>query len=183
MPRGFGPPAAERHPRQREEFRVLRGTLDLGTIDGARVLLRAGETFSLPAGKYHRPLNAGDDELEFEATLTPGLDAAEMFASLYAATRELRALRAGGWGVSAPLGDARLRLARATRDALRERALRVSTLGSARVKARATRLESSSAAARGLACLSGFALGLLGENASRACSRRNLPLGVPTRRF
>ncbi|HKP64514.1 MAG TPA: cupin domain-containing protein [Polyangiales bacterium] len=88
MPRGFGPPAAERHPRQREEFRVLRGTLDLGIIDGARVLLRAGDTFSLPAGKYHRPLNGGDDELEFEATLTPGLDAAEMFASLYAATRE-----------------------------------------------------------------------------------------------
>ena len=88
MPRGFGPPARERHPSQREDFHVLRGTLDLGRIDGARVVLRAGDTYTLPAGVYHLPTNAGDGELEFESTLTPGLDAARMFESLYAASRE-----------------------------------------------------------------------------------------------
>ena len=88
MPRGFGPPARERHPSQREDFTVLRGTLALGRIDGVSVVLRAGDTYTLPAGVYHLPVNAGDDELEFESVLTPGLDAAQMFEALYAATRE-----------------------------------------------------------------------------------------------
>jgi len=92
MPRGFGPPAPECHPSQREDFHVLRGTLDLGVVDGARVVLRVGDSYTLPAGVYHLPANAGEDELEFEATLTPGLDAAQMFAALYAATRQHRGL-------------------------------------------------------------------------------------------
>ncbi len=92
LPRGFGPPAPERHPLQREDFRVLRGTLDLGMVQGARVVLRAGESFRLPAGAFHLPANGGDDELEFEAVLTPGLDSAQMFAALYTVTREHRGL-------------------------------------------------------------------------------------------
>lgn len=87
-----GPPAAEYHPSQSEEFRVLRGTLDLGMIDGKRVILRAGETLHIPAGTYHLPKNGGDDELEFEATLTPGRVSADMFAGLYQITREHRGL-------------------------------------------------------------------------------------------
>jgi len=90
MPKGFGPPSRERHPLQREDFRVLRGVLDLGRIEGARVVLRAGDSYSLLPDTYHLPANAGDDELEFEATLTPGLDAADMFAALYTATRDHR---------------------------------------------------------------------------------------------
>lgn len=92
MPQGFGPPAPERHPSQREDFQVLRGTLDLGRINGARVLLHAGDSYTLPAGVYHLPSNPGMDELEFQATLTPGLDAEDMFVSLYAATREHQGL-------------------------------------------------------------------------------------------
>ncbi len=88
LPPGFGPPAPERHPLQREDFTVLRGTLDLGKVEGRRLRLSAGETFTLHAGTYHKPANAGDGELEFEATLTPGLDSAAMFAALYTATRE-----------------------------------------------------------------------------------------------
>jgi mannose-6-phosphate isomerase-like protein (cupin superfamily) len=92
LPKGFGPPAAEYHPSQTEDFRVLRGTLDLGKIDGKRVLLRAGDTYHLPAGTYHLPLNGGDDELEYEATLTPGRVSADMFAALYQVTRDHRGL-------------------------------------------------------------------------------------------
>ena len=88
MPKGFGPPAPERHPRQTEQFRVLRGRLDLGMVNGEHVVLDAGETFELPANTYHHPKNGGDDELEFEATLTPGLDTAPMFVQLYTETRE-----------------------------------------------------------------------------------------------
>jgi mannose-6-phosphate isomerase-like protein (cupin superfamily) len=91
-PKGLRPPAAEYHRTQTEDFRVLRGTLDLGKIDGKRVLLRAGDTFHLPAGTYHLPTNGGDDELEFEATLTPGRVSADMFAALYQVIRNHRGL-------------------------------------------------------------------------------------------
>jgi mannose-6-phosphate isomerase-like protein (cupin superfamily) len=92
LPKGFGPPAAECHRSQTEDFRVLRGTYDLGKIGGKRVILRAGETYHLPAGTFHLPSNGGDDELEFESTLTPGRESAAMFAALYQVTREHRGL-------------------------------------------------------------------------------------------
>lgn len=88
MPKGLGPPAPECHPSQTEDFTVLRGTLDLGVIDGKHVVLRAGESFHLPAGVYHLPANGGDDELEVEAVLTPGLESAGMFGDLFTAMRE-----------------------------------------------------------------------------------------------
>ncbi len=92
LPRGFGPPAPECHPFQREDFTVLRGVLDLGQIDGRRVVLAAGDRFNLPKGTFHLPRNGGVDELEFEATLTPGKDSAPMFEALYAATRDYRGI-------------------------------------------------------------------------------------------
>jgi mannose-6-phosphate isomerase-like protein (cupin superfamily) len=92
MPKNFGPPAPECHPSQTEDYTILRGTLDLGVIDGKRIMLKAGDTFHLPAGVYHLPANGGDDELEFESVLTPGLESADMFAGIYAATREHRGL-------------------------------------------------------------------------------------------
>ncbi len=92
MPKDVGPPAAECHPSQAEDFTVLRGTLDLGVVDGKRVVLKAGDTFHLPAGVYHLPANGGDDELEFEAVLTPGLESGDMFTDLYGVMRERRGL-------------------------------------------------------------------------------------------
>ena len=92
MPKGMGPPAAECHPRQTEDFTVLRGTLDLGVVEGRHVVLRAGDAFHLPAGVYHLPANPGDDELEFEAVLTPGLESGAMFADLCAVMRDFRGL-------------------------------------------------------------------------------------------
>jgi mannose-6-phosphate isomerase-like protein (cupin superfamily) len=92
LPKGFGPPAPECHPSQREDFHILRGTLRLGKVAGKVVRLGPGEHFTLEAGQFHLPANGGDDELEFEATLTPGLDSAQMFAELYTATRENRGL-------------------------------------------------------------------------------------------
>jgi hypothetical protein len=90
MPKGMGPPAPECHPLQTEDFTVLRGMLDLGIVEGRHVVLKAGDTFHLPAGVYHLPANAGDDELEFEAVLTPGLESADMFTGLCAVVREHR---------------------------------------------------------------------------------------------
>jgi mannose-6-phosphate isomerase-like protein (cupin superfamily) len=91
MPKEVRPPAAECHPSQTEDFTVLRGTLDLGIVEGKHVLLKAGDTFHLPAGVYHLPSSGGDDaEVEFEAVLTPGLESADMFTDLYAVFREHR---------------------------------------------------------------------------------------------
>ena len=92
MPRGMQPPAPECHPTQSEAFTVLRGTLDLGVVDGRHVVLHAGDRFHLPAGVYHLPANRTDDELEFEGVLTPGLESADMFTDLYAVMREHRGL-------------------------------------------------------------------------------------------
>lgn len=87
MPPGFGPPAPECHPHQSEDFVVLRGTLDLGVINGQPVRLEAGDRYHMPAGTYHLPRNGGDGELEFESILTPGKTTASMFAQLYTETR------------------------------------------------------------------------------------------------
>ena len=92
MPKDVGPPAPESHPSQSEDFKVLRGTLDLGVVAGKRVVLNAGDSFHLPAGVYHLPANAGDGELEFEAVLTPGLASGDMFTELYQVFREHRGL-------------------------------------------------------------------------------------------
>ncbi len=92
LPKGLSPPAPECHPSQAEDFRVLRGVLDLGVIDGKRLLLKAGETYHLPAGVYHQPACAEGTEVEIEATLTPGLESGAMFAALYTAVRNHRGL-------------------------------------------------------------------------------------------
>lgn len=86
LPQGFGPPP-ERHPSQTEHFRVISGVFDLGDVNGRHVELRAGETFFLPAGVLHRPLNKYAEPAEFEATLTPGLASAAMFRSIYTTVR------------------------------------------------------------------------------------------------
>lgn len=90
MPKGMGPPAPECHPSQTEDFTVLRGTLDLGVVDGRRVVLKTGETFRLPAGVFHLPACGADGEVEFEGVLTPGLESGDMFTELYTVMREHR---------------------------------------------------------------------------------------------
>lgn len=92
MPPGVSPPATEMHPGQREEFRVISGTLSLGTIDGNEKLLRVGETFTLEPGHFHLPACDGTEPVVFEATLTPGLDSARMFEGVYTAFREQKGL-------------------------------------------------------------------------------------------
>lgn len=84
--RGVAPPAAECHPSQTEDFKVISGTLRLGVIDGVDVVLRAGDTYHLPAGVRHLP--TAEPGTVFEATMTPGLETADMFADLFEVFRE-----------------------------------------------------------------------------------------------
>ena len=92
MPPGVSPPATEMHPGQREEFRVISGTLSLGKIDGKEKLLQVGETYTLEPGHYHLPACHGTEPVVFEATLTPGLDSATMFDGVYRSFREHKGL-------------------------------------------------------------------------------------------
>lgn len=82
----------ERHPNQQEEFRVISGTFELGKVNGKRVSLRAGETWTLPLNTFHHPRNGGAEPTVLDAVLTPGLDSARMFASLYTTSRGHRGL-------------------------------------------------------------------------------------------
>jgi quercetin dioxygenase-like cupin family protein len=89
LQQGLGPPP-ERHPNQKEHFRMISGVLDLGYVNGKRVQLSAGETFFLPAGAFHHPRNNHPEPAVFEATLTPGLATAAMFRSTYTTVRTQR---------------------------------------------------------------------------------------------
>lgn len=60
------------HPQQEEQFTVLQGTLGL-LVGTEEHLLRAGDTFTVPAGVRHRPRNAGTDDLRFVAEIRPAL--------------------------------------------------------------------------------------------------------------
>lgn len=91
LPKGLGPPS-ERHPSQEEHFRVISGVLDLGYVNGERVQLLAGETFTLPKGTLHHPVSNLTEPAVFEATLTPGLATAAMFRSTYSTVRTQRGL-------------------------------------------------------------------------------------------
>lgn len=91
LPKGFGPPS-ECHPSQEEHFRIISGVLDLGYVNGQRVELRAGQTFTLPAGVLHRPQCLYAEPAEFEATQTPGLGSANMFRSIYTTVANHRGL-------------------------------------------------------------------------------------------
>jgi mannose-6-phosphate isomerase-like protein (cupin superfamily) len=58
------------HPRQRERFEVLAGTLEL-TVNGEQHLLGPGDSFTVTPGARHLPRNAGDGELRFVAEVSP----------------------------------------------------------------------------------------------------------------
>jgi len=92
MPKGVSPPAPEMHPSQSEEIRVLSGVLRLGIVGGRELVLGPGERTTLLAGTFHQPSSGGEEPVEFEAILTPGLASASMFTAVYSAFRGHRGL-------------------------------------------------------------------------------------------
>ena len=50
------------------DFRILRGKLSLGKVEGRDVVLAAGDTFTLPAGVFHKPATVGEEPVEFAHT-------------------------------------------------------------------------------------------------------------------
>jgi mannose-6-phosphate isomerase-like protein (cupin superfamily) len=85
LPPGSSAPGYEAHPYQDEHYRVLSGEVDLGVMNGRRVVVKAGETFTIPAGTLHQPANRRSEPCEFESVLTPGLQSRRLFEAMYRA--------------------------------------------------------------------------------------------------
>ena len=81
------------HPSQRERFEVLAGTMEL-TVDGERHMLGPGDSFTVPAGARHLPLNVGDGELRVVGELRPAGRFEEFLAQITAVNNSGR----GGLG-------------------------------------------------------------------------------------
>lgn len=83
LPPGQGAQGYESHPFQEERYRVLSGAIDLGVMDGRRVVVKAGETFTMAPGTLHQPRNRGSEPCVFESVLTPGLQSRRLFGDMY----------------------------------------------------------------------------------------------------
>ncbi|BDP43665.1 hypothetical protein DAETH_36340 (plasmid) [Deinococcus aetherius] len=75
------------HPRQRELFTVVSGTLGV-RVGGKERLVAAGEAVEVPPGAPHTYWNAGGSELHHVVTLEPALDHETFFESVYGLARE-----------------------------------------------------------------------------------------------
>ena len=80
-PGGFAG-VAHIHPHQDEHFQVLAGHAAF-EIDGARRVLRAGDTIDVPRGTKHTFANAGEDEMRVRFEFRPALTSTERFYELY----------------------------------------------------------------------------------------------------
>lgn len=65
-------PYAHIHPRQTETFEVLGGELSL-MINGEDVLVKVGETVTVPMGAVHQPRNRSEKEVRAYMTFRPAL--------------------------------------------------------------------------------------------------------------
>jgi mannose-6-phosphate isomerase-like protein (cupin superfamily) len=79
-PGAFMPP--HRHLHQEETFDILEGTGTF-TVAGRRIVARAGEVVTIPAGVAHRFRNRSKDDVRVRATLRPALRTEELFECLF----------------------------------------------------------------------------------------------------
>jgi mannose-6-phosphate isomerase-like protein (cupin superfamily) len=70
-PGGEGPPE-HYHPIQHETFEVIKGELNL-IVDGKKMVLKAGEKYTVPPNVAHKWWNAGKEELVAIGELRPAL--------------------------------------------------------------------------------------------------------------
>lgn len=63
-------PVAHIHPRQDEIFEIQQGELTV-LINGGEQCVKAGETYTIPAGVAHQPKNAGNETLKARVSFSP----------------------------------------------------------------------------------------------------------------
>ena len=79
---GGGRPPKHHHPSQDEHFGVHEGELTVEAGDGPPVVLRAGDTFAIPARTVHRMWNSGDTQARATWEVRPARRTAEMFETM-----------------------------------------------------------------------------------------------------
>jgi mannose-6-phosphate isomerase-like protein (cupin superfamily) len=75
--------AAHVHPKQEEQFEIVSGSLGLN-VGGEEVVVRPGETVTIPAGTPHRFWNAGEDEARFRCEVRPALQFERLLETMFA---------------------------------------------------------------------------------------------------
>jgi quercetin dioxygenase-like cupin family protein len=77
-----GKPPKHHHPSQDEHFEVLEGELTIEAGGGGPVVLRAGDTFDIPAKTVHRMWNSGEGQARATWEVRPSQRTAEMFETM-----------------------------------------------------------------------------------------------------
>lgn len=86
--------AAHVHPRQREDFRVERGAIQL-RVGGKEERLEAGAERTVPAGAAHAWGQAGPSEAHVVVRLTPALHSEDFFETFCGLARDGKTTRNG----------------------------------------------------------------------------------------
>jgi quercetin dioxygenase-like cupin family protein len=87
-------PGAHVHPRQEERFEVLEGRMKF-KLGLKTIVAEAGETVVVPAGRVHKFVNAGDEDVHARVTVTPALDMEDLFTTTVALAEQGRTNRKG----------------------------------------------------------------------------------------
>jgi mannose-6-phosphate isomerase-like protein (cupin superfamily) len=87
-------PGMHVHPEIEERFEVLEGTLRFRM--GLRSIVAGpGEKVTVPAGKAHKFVNAGDETAVFRVIVTPALEMERLFETTVALAQEGRVMSSG----------------------------------------------------------------------------------------
>jgi mannose-6-phosphate isomerase-like protein (cupin superfamily) len=87
-------PGTHVHPKQEEKFEVLQGTMKF-RYGFRKIVAKAGETVTVPAGKVHDFANAGTAPAHVRVTITPALKMEEMFENTVALAKEGKVMKSG----------------------------------------------------------------------------------------
>lgn len=87
-------PGKHVHPNQEEKFEVLHGTMKF-TYGMKKIVAKAGETVTVPAGKVHDFANAGTAPAHVRVTISPALKMEQMFETNVALADAGRVMKSG----------------------------------------------------------------------------------------
>jgi mannose-6-phosphate isomerase-like protein (cupin superfamily) len=86
--------AAHVHPKQKERFEVLAGTVGFW-CGREEVIAGPGDRITVPAGIAHKFWNAGEDEARFMCEVRPALGFERLLATMFALARDGKVNRKG----------------------------------------------------------------------------------------
>src|SRR5436190_10998695 len=76
-------PGMHVHPKQEERFEVVAGMMEF-RLGRRKIVARAGDVVTVPAGRAHKFANGGDEEAVCRVTVTPALKMEQLFETAVA---------------------------------------------------------------------------------------------------